>query len=455
VIQRPHGDSLMPTTGPTHLAASEELPRPQSVARAWALVCFLCLLYALSSVDRLILVLLVDPIAKSLGATDTQIGLLVGIGFVAAYVLAGLPAAHVVDQGHRRWLLAIGVGLWSLCTMASAFAGSYAALFLARTGVAVGEAVLTPVAISLIAELFPRERRSAPTSLFVATGVLMGAGALLFGGAAVQLAEIWSPILGLEVWRTTLLIVGAPGILLSIVSALVITDGLQLGGEFLDKNRTPEDWKYLSREGRAFIPFFLGIGCLSAISLGLVVWAPTLLARSFGYSASQAGYILGLIGMPASVVGTLVAPRLAHWLLQRKMRNAVVVLASILAFLGAITLIASLHNHNEKILLIGVGISVCALAGATVLPAIVVQLFCPQDLRARMMAMNLLCLNVLGLGLGPVAMAEVAKLNDGDIGAGISAVAATALVGAWAAFFYGASALAAKVDQAAAVDVNP
>ena len=108
-----------------------------------------------------ILTLLVGPIQKSLGVNDTSMGLLHGFTFAAFYAIMGLPIARVIDRGNRP-TIAVGIAIWSVCTAASGLATDYWHLVAARTGVAVGEAVLIPGAISLLADLFSTTSAAGP-----------------------------------------------------------------------------------------------------------------------------------------------------------------------------------------------------------------------------------------------------------------------------------------------------
>src|SRR5580693_699217 len=128
-----------------------------SRTRAWYIVGFLTLLFVFSTVDRTILALLAAPVSKSLALTDAQMGLVLGLGFAALYSLAGLPLAQWIDIGTRRTVITAGVLLWSVMTVMSAMARDFTTLLICRAGVAFGEAVLSPAAVSLIADMFPRE----------------------------------------------------------------------------------------------------------------------------------------------------------------------------------------------------------------------------------------------------------------------------------------------------------
>src|SRR5690606_960344 len=128
-----------------------------SSRRAWYAICVLVLLYSLSFIDRFILSLLAPAVSEHLQLSDTQLGVLFGLGFGVVYALTGLPLAHLIDRRRRVPIVAAGVVLWSICTVASGFAPNFTGLLILRAGVAVGEAVLSPAAISIIADIFPRE----------------------------------------------------------------------------------------------------------------------------------------------------------------------------------------------------------------------------------------------------------------------------------------------------------
>src|SRR3546814_3595396 len=74
----------------------------------------------------------------------TEVSLLIGLAFALFYTLLGLPIAWIADRWNRRNLILAGIALWSAMTAGCGFAGSYATLFLARMGVGVGEAALSP-----------------------------------------------------------------------------------------------------------------------------------------------------------------------------------------------------------------------------------------------------------------------------------------------------------------------
>ena len=203
-------------------------------AGAWYIVGVFAVLLMMSYFDRFILALLANPISQDLDVTDRQMGLLLGFGFAALYALAGLPIAWFLDRGNRVRAVAIGVFVWSAGTIAAAFAESYAQLLVLRASVAIGEAVLTPAMVSLIADLFEPKARSGPTSIYIAIGTIMTGGAFVIGGLAVDVAGViqGSLLPDWPVWRITLILVGLPGILLAIAAALDRTRARASQGRF-------------------------------------------------------------------------------------------------------------------------------------------------------------------------------------------------------------------------------
>src|SRR3546814_17556964 len=113
----------------------------------------------------------------------------------------------------------------------------------------------------MIGDRFVRERRSCPTSVFVGVGATGGAGALIVGAAGLQfVSSAWVtslPLIGdMASWRLTLLFLGAPGPLITLLFALLVREprrvdhgvGLQapVGGVFPPIGRHGLDYLGLS-----------------------------------------------------------------------------------------------------------------------------------------------------------------------------------------------------------------
>src|SRR6266567_832919 len=133
---------------------------------AWYVVAVLTLASVSGNIDLFILTLLVAPIKRDLGISDTQMSLLIGLAFSIFFTVLGLPIARWADRSNRRNIMAAGVALWSVFTAACATAQTFGRLMLLRVGVGVGEASLLAPSVSLIADYFPREARGRAMSVY-------------------------------------------------------------------------------------------------------------------------------------------------------------------------------------------------------------------------------------------------------------------------------------------------
>src|SRR5262249_2896404 len=120
----------------------------------------LCVLLAINTMnffDRQILPAVQEKIRNKWRLDDSDLGWL-GTAFILLYAVVGLPLGRLADVGRRKWLLAAGVGLWSLMTLGSGLAWNFWSLFTMRLGVGVGEASCAPASSSLIGGLVPANR---------------------------------------------------------------------------------------------------------------------------------------------------------------------------------------------------------------------------------------------------------------------------------------------------------
>ena len=114
----------------------------------------LCIAQVISTIDRGMLALVVDPVRRDLGITDLQIAILQGFAFSFLYVIAGIAMGLVADVANRKRLLMAGIAVWSAATLASGLAESFGQLFAARLFIGIGEAVLAPCAVTMIAVFY-------------------------------------------------------------------------------------------------------------------------------------------------------------------------------------------------------------------------------------------------------------------------------------------------------------
>ncbi|MGE3745268.1 MAG: MFS transporter [Sphingomonadaceae bacterium] len=371
-------------------------------AHAWYAVSIFMLLYGISYIDRLILSLLAPAVSAQLHITDTQMGVLIGLGFGVLYTLTGLPLAHLIDGRRRIPLVVAGVVLWSLCTIASALAPNFTWLMIFRSGVAIGEAVLSPAAISLIADLFPRDKRTLPTAAYTGVSAVMYSGAYIAGGAALQLATVMSGRIDLEPWQLTLILVGLPGLLLAPLLWVTVPEPPRVGDVESEQFATAaEALNYLNKNRLLYGCLLLGNAMVGMINLAMASWTPTLLIRGHGMEASQAGYAFGTVGLVSSLIGVVTWPAVVKFWTNRGRKDALVLVFTMALTASWICFTIAGLTRSTTTLLIFAGFGIFFSAAMGVLVPLLIQLVTPGRMRARVMALYLTSGSLVGLTVGP------------------------------------------------------
>lgn len=378
---------------------------PYAASRAypgrWYAVGCLMAFYAISMVDRFILSAVAQPVTQSLQLSNTQMGLLLGAGFAILYSIAGVPVAYLIDRGNRSRIILVGVFIWSLMTAASAFTVDFTTLIICRAGVAIGEAVLTPAAMSLIGDMFQRKERALPTSFYMATGNIMATGAFLIGGAVYQFAGGQQMIPEMEPWRFTLFAVSLPGFLMVLLFALTVREPARVQGESSNQATHSDLMPFLSINRGMFIPFLIATGFISSLTLGIISWGPTLLVRLHELTASHASYVFGSVGLPASVFGTMTLPWIASKLQKGGRPDGIILILFVAVTLPVLAVIAGLLSGIYWLLVASFAVCMMFLPSISVLTCLAMQMISPSRLRARTVAVNLLVINLFGYTVGP------------------------------------------------------
>jgi MFS family permease len=277
---------------------------------AWTVVAILVATAILSYTDRQVLSLLVDPIRADLGISDTQISLLLGTTLAVVYGVAGIPLGYLADRTSRRNLIFCGVLVWTVGTLACGFSQSFGQLFAGRLVVGLGEAVLSPAAISLLSDYFPPSRRGTAVACFL-SGIAMGIGAaLLIGGGVLHFVRLGAlagtPLATQAPWRLVLLLIGAPGLLWALVILAIREPVRRAAAEPSASIPTTQGsgWTRV-------IPIYLVVALASLVDNAVGGWAPTLLTREFHMDGAKVGVELGVMLTVAFGGGVLVGGWLA------------------------------------------------------------------------------------------------------------------------------------------------
>lgn len=377
--------------------------------RSYVLI-LLMVTYIFSYMDRQILAILIEGIGAEFALSDTQRGLLLGFAFALFYAGLGIPVAWLADRSNRKNIIAAAIVLWSSATAICAMATGFGSLLAARMAVGVGEAGGTPPAHSILADYFRKAELTRALSVYSLGPIF---GGVLGLGAGGLLADQFG-------WRTTLVIVGLPGILIGLLVYCTIREperGRLASPPSLRMTSTPQTSGLRSLFSNK--PFF---GAVTAYSLQMIIgsvlvsWAATILIRSFDATKSEAGIMLGagaVIGsVPGMLLGGLLTDRLGARNPQWKAWVPALALVATLPFYVTAMFAGSLF---ETVALVAMGGFFFALATA---PGIgIVQSVVQPNERALASAILLLFANMFGLGLGPLAAGMLSDQLEPQYGA--------------------------------------
>lgn len=411
-------------------SAQAEAPYPRR-AYAWLVVAILFCTAVLSYTDRQVLSLLVDPVRAELHVSDTQMSLLLGLAFAMIYGTAGIPLGFLADRTSRRNLILGGVVVWGIGTLLCGMAHSFSALFAARIVVGLGEAVLSPAAVSLISDYFPPDRRGRAVGVYFA-GIAIGIGGSIFiGGSILHLVTggllAGTSLADLPAWRLVFIVIGAPSLVWAL-AILAIREPVRriqdLAGAAIDKATVLAiDWAAVIR----IAPVYAAVALASLVDNAVGAWAPSLLVRRFGADPAQVGVDLGLLLMIGYGGGMLgggyLADKAAAW---RGRRGKMELCA--LASVAILPMSLLLNADSYMAVMIGTPLYFALSAVVTAAGLSAILDAAPNRVRGLAMAISFFLNVAIGAGLGPTAVALAGEQVFGAAAGLGPAIAATVAV---------------------------
>lgn len=416
---------------------SEPQPRPgapASSAYSNYVLGLLFVAYVFNFIDRNLLAALLESIKRDLVLSDSVMGFLTGTAFAVFYATLGIPFARWADVWVRRSIIAIGLALWSAMTAASGLAQNLVQLSLARIGVGVGEAALSPAAHSLISDYFPPERRATALSIY-AVGIHIG---VLFG---LTLGGWLDDTFG---WRKTFLIVGLPGVALALLVRFTLKEPPRAA--VADRQSVGEVVGYLLKIP-AFVHASLGMALTAFGGYAFSSWAKAFLQRAHHLSSSDAGELGYAIGI-GGALGSILAGVLADKLGRRDPRWWMWVPA--IATIGPLpfTLTFLFHGDADAALMWSVpGFVLGAFYQGPTFAA--VQTLAAPQMRSLASGVLLFITTIIGLGLGPWltgVLSDHAFAAKGERALGYSLAVVLVLSGVWACAHYLFAARTLRAD---------
>ncbi|HUN70819.1 MAG TPA: MFS transporter [Steroidobacteraceae bacterium] len=418
---------------PPEVCAPDVDPTVAAPARWMWVVLVLAVCHAAAVASFQILSVLVSPIKAALQVSDVQYSLMQGLAVAIFASLLGVPAAIIADRGNRRLVVLVGVVVWVAASLACAFARNFAELFTARMMVGLGEVFLYPSALSMIADVAPPGRLSSAIGAFGCGGPVGAAFALIGGGWLLRNGARLGFIFGnLPPWRAVFLICGAFG---ALAAALLLTVSEPAHRAAADPRRPgiAATLSYMLRHGRLYAGVSGGMLALSFCVYATASWAPTMLVRDHAMTYSRAGAITGAAALVGGMLGAWACGLLSDWIESRGRDDAALQVASgiALAFLVAVPAAVLARSQGWTAAWIWAGYALLGMP--TVVGGTALQQISPASMRAQVMAIQVLLVNLVALSLGPLAVAALSDQAFGDPGAVGYALAITVGVGALAA----------------------
>lgn len=371
--------------------------------RGWTLG-LLTVTYFFSYMDRQILAILQELIKDDLGLSDTQLGMLTGLAFAVFYAGLGIPVARLADRMNRKNIIAISLTVWSAMTAACGLAQNFVQLLLFRIGVGIGEAGSSPPSHSIIADLYPPEKRAGAMAIY-SLGVVLGtAFGTMIGGTVAHYYG----------WRVALFAVGLPGVLLAFFVWRYVVEprrGLSDVAKVAESDAMPSlrDGFAGMWRNKAAVHVVLGVTLTSMIGYGLAAFGPSYMQRSLDMSLLQIAWIvapmLGIVGAASALLGG----RLADWLAKNKGMHAQSYMVAVLKVIALPFALLFYWLDSWQLALASYVIALLFQNSYLGPSFAMIQSLAPQKVRALWAAITLLVINMVGLGIGPVA---VGRLSD-------------------------------------------
>jgi len=353
----------------------------------------------LNFLDAQVFGMMAQRIKVDFHLTDEQLGFLIGPANVIFYVLIGIPMARLVDIYPRKIVLACGIAAIGGITALGGLAQSFKQLFLSRMLVGAGGSAHAPGAYSMLADLYPPAK--LPRAIgFLQLGFISGNSLGIFlGGQLVSLAAAWpvSHWMGLTLhgWQWILMMVGAPGLLISGLLLLVKEPARRGAGAHGEPLPVTAVLREIRARKAIYLPLFSGLAFSAAQAIGVQAWRAPFLIRTYGWNEARIGRWMGLMFLVSSLIGAALGTLFVEWLSKRHKDANVRASAILFAIAAPFEIIAPLMPSGELSLLCLGAAGTCGLASAVPQNA-AIQRITPNEMRGQVTAVYLFMFIVFG-----------------------------------------------------------
>jgi MFS family permease len=387
-------------------AALDSAPARGAHPGLWTFVALLCAVYAVATLDRLVIVLLIPGVKASFAISDTKISLLNGAAFGVCNAIALVACGPLADRFERRKLLMLGTVGWSLATLACGLSHSFVQLLTARIMLGMFQGAVGPAALSLAADAAPPQLRGRAMALVLCGGTLGGALANFVGGGLLQMfqakAPIALPLIGaLAPWQSVLVACSAPGLLLAPV-LLAVKEPTRHAPPEGPPFRFPA---YLKDHLGVFILMLAMTGLFMLAGYANANWGAVLLLRNLHMPPVQVGLTLGVIALVGAAVGAVLGGQLSDLFARRDPNAGRLKLLLLLLPLTALAALPMTAVGHPAAVIGAFAVSAIAATMASSTAATIFSELTPSEGRGQAMALYGLVGTLCGMGVAPTLVA--------------------------------------------------
>lgn len=343
---------------------------------------FLCYL------DRYVLAAVLEPLKADLHLLDGDLGRL-STAFMLGYFVTSPLFGYFGDRYPRRCLILAGIFFWSLGTVLTGLAGTFALMVSMRVLVGLGEASYATLSPGWIADLYsPAKRNNALTIFYTAIPVGSAIGYLVGGVVSEHYG-----------WREAFYFAGAPGLLLAFI--LLWMHEPRRGEADAAAGVVNTDEKPRLRDIfalRKLVNYNLVVWGYTAYTFALgafAIWGPAFLSRFHQVPNEKASLFFGAVLAAAGLVGTLAGGLLATaW--HKRTPGGYAWLCSLSVLAGVPTSLIAFLAPNPVVSMVFLGVSMVLLFLSTGPINTLLLESVPANLRASAVAVSIFMMHLFG-----------------------------------------------------------
>lgn len=273
----------------------------QVSATAWFTVGVLCFVNLINYMDRFTIAGVLTDIQEHFQIGDDEGGLL-QTAFVLSYMICAPVFGYLGDRYSRKWIMALGVFLWSTTTLLGSFMNHFGWFITFRALVGIGEASYSTIAPTIISDLFVGDMRSKMLALFYFAipvgsgfGYIVGSETAKFFGNWVWALRV-TPVLGV----------------IAVVLIAMLRDperGASEGTHHMQATSYSEDIKAIVRNP-SFMLSTAGFTCVAFVAGALAWWGPKFIYLGLvsqpgneNITLNDVSFIFGAITMTTGIIG--------------------------------------------------------------------------------------------------------------------------------------------------------